>query len=631
MIQIGRLFAGRYRILKSIGRGGMADVYLANDLILDNEEVAIKVLRTNYQTDQVAVARFQREARAMAELSHPNIVAIRDIGEEDGQQFLVMEYVDGSDLKKYIHDHGPLSNDEVIHIMRQVLSAMTLAHQKGIIHRDLKPQNVLLTKSGRAKVTDFGIAVAFAETSLTQTNSMLGSVHYLSPEQARGSKATIQSDIYAMGIMLFEMLTGHIPYDGDSAVTIALQHFQKPLPSIITENPKVPQALENVVLRATAKKLTDRYVSTYQMIRDLSSSLDSGRARERRLTFDNVSMVKTSLPKVDTNTSKTSRDKLLKTTTEAATVQPSPPVEQEVVLQKTVKKKRRPIATLLKIFLSILILFSIFFGYLALSNPASVAVPDIVGMTQEQAKTTLEEVGLKLGEVYEIESDSVEAGKVIKTNPTAGSSRKKGNSVNLYVSSGYGSFEMPDYEGQTYEHAKAELMATYHVAEENISYENVEETEVETGTIISQTPKAGVTYKIGQSTKIIFKVAIKDDVIMPNVTTDDSGNHLTSSQALAILTALGISESRIKFYMHTENGYIEVKKPSRGSVVVGQEPYYGNAISVKGKDDLVLYLQEDSTSTPSTETTVATSPHSATSSISESTTVSEPETSVGGQ
>lgn len=172
------------------------------------------------------MARFQREARAMTELSHPNIVAIRDIGEEDGQQFLVMEYVDGSDLKKFIQDHAPLSNQDVVRIMGEVLSAMTLAHQKGIIHRDLKPQNVLLTKDGRAKVTDFGIAVAFAETSLTQTNSMLGSVHYLSPEQARGSKATIQSDIYAMGIMLFEMLTGISLLMADSAVTIALQHFQ---------------------------------------------------------------------------------------------------------------------------------------------------------------------------------------------------------------------------------------------------------------------------------------------------------------------------------------------------------------------------------------------------------------------
>ena len=241
MIQIGKIFAGRYRIIKQIGRGGMADVYLAKDLILDGEEVAVKVLRTNYQTDPIAVARFQREARAMADLDHPHIVRITDIGEEDGQQYLAMEYVAGLDLKRYIKEHYPLSNEEAVRIMGQILLAMRLAHTKGIVHRDLKPQNILLTPDGTAKVTDFGIAVAFAETSLTQTNSMLGSVHYLSPEQARGSKATVQSDIYAMGIIFYEMLTGHIPYDGDSAVTIALQHFQKPLPSVIAETHLFPK------------------------------------------------------------------------------------------------------------------------------------------------------------------------------------------------------------------------------------------------------------------------------------------------------------------------------------------------------------------------------------------------------
>ena len=271
MIQIGKIFAGRYRIIRQIGRGGMADVYLAKDLILDGEEVAVKVLRTNYQTDQIAVQRFQREARAMAELDHPNIVRISDIGEEDGQQYLAMEYVNGLDLKRYIKENAPLANDVAVRIMGQILLAMRMAHTRGIVHRDLKPQNVLLTTDGVAKVTDFGIAVAFAETSLTQTNSMLGSVHYLSPEQARGAKATIQSDIYAMGIILFEMLTGRIPYDGDSAVTIALQHFQKPLPSVREENANVPQALENVVLKATAKKLSERYKSVAEMYADLAS------------------------------------------------------------------------------------------------------------------------------------------------------------------------------------------------------------------------------------------------------------------------------------------------------------------------------------------------------------------------
>ena len=385
MIQVGKLFAGRYRILKSIGRGGMADVYLANDLILDNESVAIKVLRTNYQTDQVAVARFQREARAMTELSHPNIVAIRDIGEEDGQQFLVMEYVDGSDLKKFIQDHAPLSNQDVVRIMGEVLSAMTLAHQKGIIHRDLKPQNVLLTKDGRAKVTDFGIAVAFAETSLTQTNSMLGSVHYLSPEQARGSKATIQSDIYAMGIMLFEMLTGHIPFDGDSAVTIALQHFQKPLPSILAENRNVPQALENVVIRATAKKLENRYNSTLEMSRDLVTSLHPSHSRDSKVVFDDMTDAKT-LPKVD-SVSSVGPEKKISPKPSEPTPAPSKQPREKASLSK---KKKNLFLTLLKVLLGFVFIGIIIFAYLVFTNPDNVQVPNVVGQELSTAQTKLD-------------------------------------------------------------------------------------------------------------------------------------------------------------------------------------------------------------------------------------------------
>ena len=441
MIQVGKLFAGRYRILKSIGRGGMADVYLANDLILDNESVAIKVLRTNYQTDQVAVARFQREARAMAELSHPNIVAIRDIGEEDGQQFLVMEYVDGSDLKRFIQDHAPLSNQDVVRIMGEVLSAMTLAHQKGIIHRDLKPQNVLLTKDGRAKVTDFGIAVAFAETSLTQTNSMLGSVHYLSPEQARGSKATIQSDIYAMGIMLFEMLTGHIPFDGDSAVTIALQHFQKPLPSILAENRNVPQALENVVIRATAKKLENRYNSTLEMSRDLVTSLHPSHSRDSKVVFDDMMDTKT-LPKVDSVPSVGPEKKVSPKPSE-----PTPaPSKQPREKASLAKKKKNPFSTLLKVFLGLVFIGIIIFAYLVFTNPDNVQVPNVVGQELSTAQTKLESAGFKVGDVNEVENDSVDKGKVIKTDPTAGTTRKEGTSIDVYVSSGSKGFTLKNYK-----------------------------------------------------------------------------------------------------------------------------------------------------------------------------------------
>lgn len=594
MIQIGKLFAGRYRILKSIGRGGMADVYLAKDLILDNEEVAIKVLRTNYQTDQIAVARFQREARAMAELNHPNIVSIRDIGEEDGQQFLVMEYVDGSDLKKYIQDHAPLSNNEVVRIMEEVLSAMTLAHQQGIVHRDLKPQNILLTKDGTVKVTDFGIAVAFAETSLTQTNSMLGSVHYLSPEQARGSKATVQSDIYAMGIMLFEMLTGHIPYDGDSAVTIALQHFQKPLPSIIDENKNVPQALENVVIKATAKRLSDRYASTFEMSRDLMTALSYNRSREPKLVFEDTENTKT-LPKVTTSTSVPSTtEQLLKK--QKAAKEDKVATENQATKAKTKKKKsRRMFGTLMKIFFAVVIVAIAIFTYLTLTSPSTVSVPDVAGSSLSEAKTTIKSSGLKVGTVHKVSSDTVESGYVIKTSPTAGSSKKEGSSIDIYVSKGSSGFKIKDYTGQDYQTAVKDLVNNYGVSESQIEIEEVSTSDYDEGVIISQTPSEGETFKVSGDDKITFKVATESTVTMPNLT------GYTYSEAIAALTALGVSSSHITVYQADPNsstGYVQVSSPSSTATITAQTPYYGEALS----GNVILYLaadEEESSQAPS--------------------------------
>lgn len=604
MIQIGKLFAGRYRILKSIGRGGMADVYLANDLILDNEDVAIKVLRTNYQTDQVAVARFQREARAMAELNHPNIVAIRDIGEEDGQQFLVMEYVDGSDLKKYIQDHAPLSNNEVVRIMEEVLSAMTLAHQKGIVHRDLKPQNILLTKSGVVKVTDFGIAVAFAETSLTQTNSMLGSVHYLSPEQARGSKATIQSDIYAMGIMLFEMLTGHIPYDGDSAVTIALQHFQKPLPSIIDENPNVPQALENVVIRATAKKLSDRYRSTFEMSRDLMTALSYNRSRERKVVFDDVESTKP-LPKV-TPTPVTAPKVSNASQASAAADARLEQTSQMDTLQKPQKKKKngRFLGTLLKILFSFFVVGVALFAYLVLTKPTTVKVPDVTGSSLNAAKQVLEEAGLKVGKVHQIESDTVSEDQVVKTNPQAGSAKRKGSSVDLYLSIGNKGFEMENYKGQDYQDVMTSLTETYGVPKSKIKIERIVTNEYPENTVISQSPSAGEKFNPAGKSKITLSVAVGDTAIMPMVT------EYSYADAVNTLTALGIDAARIKAYVPSSSsptGFVQVSSPSSKAVVSGQTPYYGTQISLSEKGDISLYLYPEETRASSSSSSSDTS------------------------
>ena len=277
--EIGKKFNGRYLILGNIGSGGMANVFLARDLILDRE-VAIKVLRYDFLNDQSAIRRFQREMLASTELVHPNIVTVYDAGQEGETQFLVMEYVKGMDLKRYIQTQYPIPYDRIVDIMQQILSAVALAHQHRIIHRDLKPQNILIDESGTVKITDFGIAVALSETSITQTNSMLGSVHYLSPEQARGSMATNQSDIYAIGIILYEMLTGKVPFDGESAVTIALKHFQEEIPSVRLYDRHVPQSLENVVLKATAKDPIDRYQSAEEMSADLATALDPSRLNE---------------------------------------------------------------------------------------------------------------------------------------------------------------------------------------------------------------------------------------------------------------------------------------------------------------------------------------------------------------
>lgn len=568
MIQIGKIFAGRYRIIKQIGRGGMADVYLAKDLILDGEEVAVKVLRTNYQTDPIAVARFQREARAMADLDHPHIVRITDIGEEDGQQYLAMEYVAGLDLKRYIKEHHPLSNEEAVRIMGQILLAMRLAHAKGIIHRDLKPQNILLTPDGTAKVTDFGIAVAFAETSLTQTNSMLGSVHYLSPEQARGSKATIQSDIYAMGIIFFEMLTGHIPYDGDSAVTIALQHFQKPLPSVIAENPSVPQSLENVVIKATAKKLTDRYQTVSEMYVDLLSSLSYNRRNEPKLVFEDTSKVDTkTLPKISQSTL-TAIPKVQPKEESPQSQKPTQKATSKETVAKPVKKRRFKARYLVLLASFILVLASLF--WIVSKTPATVEIPNVAGQTVAEAKEKLKKANFEIGEEKSEASDTVEEGRVIRTDPDAGSSRKEGIKVNLIISSGQQSFKIGNYIGRNSTDVIAELKGKK-VPENLIKIVEEESSETEAGLVMKQSLPEGTTYDLSKATEITLTVAKKvTSVPMPSYI--GSSLEFTKNNLIQIV---GVKEANIEV--------VEVSTAPEGTVedtVVSQSPKPGEGVDL---------------------------------------------------
>ena len=588
MIQIGKIFAGRYRIVKQIGRGGMADVYLAKDLILDGEEVAVKVLRTNYQTDPIAVARFQREARAMADLDHPHIVRITDIGEEDGQQYLAMEYVAGLDLKRYIKEHYPLSNEEAVRIMGQILLAMRLAHTRGIVHRDLKPQNILLTPDGTAKVTDFGIAVAFAETSLTQTNSMLGSVHYLSPEQARGSKATVQSDIYAMGIIFYEMLTGHIPYDGDSAVTIALQHFQKPLPSVIAENPSVPQALENVVIKATAKKLTDRYQSVAEMYVDLSSSLSYNRRNEPKLVFNDTTKADTkTLPKVSQSTL-TSIPKVQTQSPKPQTAKPSQQVSEDNYASKPVKKRKFRVRYM--ILLASIVLVAASLIWILSRTPATIAIPDVAGQTVAEAKETLKKANFEIGEEKSEASEKVEEGRIIRTDPDAGTGRKEGTKINLVVSSGKQSFQLSNYIGRKSTDVIAELKQKK-VPENLIKIEEEESSESEAGTVLRQSPAAGTTYDLSKASTITLTVAKKvTSVAMPSYT--GSSLEFTKNNLVQIV---GIKEANIEV--------VEVSTAPDGTAegtVVEQSPKAGEKVDLtKTRVKISIYKPKTPPSTSS--------------------------------
>ena len=439
MLEAGKTLNGRYKIQSLIGTGGMAAVYLATDLILDRL-VAIKVLRLDFRQNDDAMRRFRREALSATQLTHPNIVGVYDVGQSQEMNYIVMEYVEGTDLKDYVRQRGALHPIEAVRIMMQIVSAIAAAHQNRIIHRDIKPQNILIDREGNVKITDFGIAVALSDTSLTQTNTLLGSVHYLSPEQARGGMATIQTDIYALGIVLYELLTGRVPFDGESAVSIALKHFQEPLPPVMNPSVMIPQSLENIVLKATAKDPMNRYRSCYEMFQDLKTCLDSTRLYEKKFVPASFSRETKVLSPISTQ-----KIKPIQSSREIPVV--------EMDEEKPVKKKRKWPWVLL---LMISVIGIMAFAFLH-SSPKEVQVPDVTNLTEAAAKIKLADAKLNVTDVIQVQSDEVESGKVIETNPKAGSTVKEKSKVTLKVSSGKEAITMKDYRNKTYEAARDEL------------------------------------------------------------------------------------------------------------------------------------------------------------------------------
>lgn len=481
MIAKGQKISDRYQIIKSIGEGGMANVYLAYDTILERN-VAVKVLRGDLANDEKFVRRFQREALQASSLSHPNIVEVYDVGEDNGEYYIVMEYVEGKHLKGLLKKRGKLTIPEVVDIMIQVTSGLTVAHDSYIIHRDIKPQNIMILDNGLVKLTDFGIALAMNSTQLTQTNSVMGSVHYLPPEGASGKGATLQSDIYSLGILMYELLTGKLPFRGETAVEIALKQLKEPMPSIRKEIPDIPQSIENIILRATAKNPKNRYADAREMHDDLLTCLDESRKNEIKISLK--------YPEIDLDDGK-----MLKLKNENLTKKESDEIIAKRITQKDINKNQnKSIVILLSIFTGIVVLITSIVVLLPkLTKKAQVTVPDVSNMTVVKAIETLQEEGFTVSQ-KQIEKSStvIDEGKIISTSPSGGTKHKKGYEITLYVSTGSKSVEVEDYTGKNYLEVKGKLEAYgINVIIEKKEMEVDTDEDYETNIIMDQSVKKG--------------------------------------------------------------------------------------------------------------------------------------------
>ncbi|WP_261132754.1 Stk1 family PASTA domain-containing Ser/Thr kinase [Bacillus sp. Marseille-Q3570] len=493
---IGRRISDRYRIIEVIGDGGMAVVYKAEDLILDRI-VAVKVLRSEYSTDEDFIRRFRREAESATSLNHPNVVNILDVGEEEQIYFIVMEYVQGKTLKQIIREQGPLSPERSVEIMKQISSAIAHAHEHHIVHRDIKPHNILIDEDGNAKVTDFGIALAATSATITHTNSVLGSVHYFSPEQARGGIANNKSDIYSMGVVLYEMVTGRLPFSGESAVSVALKHLQDQFPEPKFINPDIPQSVENIILKALAKDPNERFDNVQAMEEDLDTALDPERLNEPKHSIDEDEEATKVLTPIGNMT-------------EQMKTAPVPPVsntEKEKSdpnkgkKKKKQKKKKNWIAIILMIFLLLGIA-----GVAAVTlwpeifQTKEVPVPDVINMPYTEAYEKIKDAGLN-PEKEEQPSAEVEEGNVIRQTPSPGSAVKENQTVKLYVSTGPKKFEVENYVGQEEDDVKRTNVEDYF---KRVDYPSRSSEDVPAGQIIEQFPEAGEMVVPGQEVLILY-------------------------------------------------------------------------------------------------------------------------------
>ncbi len=481
MITKGDKINDRYQIIKTIGEGGMANVYLANDLIL-NRQVAVKILRGDLSDDEKFVRRFQREALSASKLTHPNIVEMYDVGEDNGNYYIVMEYVNGKTLKNLIKRRGALTLPEVVDIMTQLTSAVSCAHDSFIIHRDIKPQNVLILEDGTVKITDFGIAMALNSNELTQTNSVMGSVHYLPPEQATGTGSTIKSDIYSLGILMYELLTGKIPFKGENAVEIAIKQMKDPIPSVCASKPDIPQSIENIVLKACAKNPKNRYETVKFMSEEIKKALTDEGLKEKKLIYKYFEH-------------------------EAEEEKVTKPVKKKKGFKNKLLWVTGIVFALLVTLICIIIIV-----YPMLTEVPDVVVPDVSSLGVTEAETILKENGLTVAsEVDEKKSDEIEPGKVIGTSPQVGRTIKEGTEVTIIVAVDSGNVLVENYVGSDYKTIEANLTnAGLNVLIESKKITKDDQDNYKENTIVDQSAKEGETLEPGD-TIVLYYASFVDE------------------------------------------------------------------------------------------------------------------------
>ena len=471
LFQPDQIVGGRYRVLRKLGGGGMADVYLCEDRTL-GRQVALKVLLQRYHGDANFVERFRREAKAAAGLNQANLVSIYDWGELDGAYYIVMEYVEGETLKEYIRRQGRLSGGEAVRVSLQLLAALEFAHRNGIVHRDIKPQNVMLDREGNAKVTDFGIARA-GDSGMTEAGSILGTAQYLAPEQAQGQQVDMRSDLYSVGIVLYEMLTGTVPFKGDSAVTVALKHVNEMAPEPAQLVPGMPYALNQIVLKAIAKDPADRYQTAAQFARDLRSAEIGGPIAAA--AFDPAA----------------ERTSLMTAPDGATAVMAQAPLDQTTSDRR---RKRRRWPVVLLIVLLLLVIAAAGYGLIRAMGGGSATVPSVVGQSRAAAVAAVTEAGFK-ATIQEEYSGTVAKGYVSRQTPSGGTRLRKDETVELWISKGSETVALSDFTGWKPQQVEDWLLQNELVPVRRTAKSST----VGSGKVFRQDPKAGVEVKRGDT------------------------------------------------------------------------------------------------------------------------------------